>query len=89
MPFVLPIISDVTFNHETIAIDGKRYENCKFIDCEIVYSGGLSEISACEFSPNTVWNFQGAAATILQVLQGFGWHFVFGSGEVPPPLYPV
>jgi hypothetical protein len=86
MQFPLPVVSKRTFMRETVTLDGTRFENCRFIECHIVYSGGPAETSVCEFSPNTVWDFQGAAATTMVVLQQCGWHFEYGKGDLPIPL---
>jgi hypothetical protein len=86
MEYKLPVVSSQTYTHQDIPVDGKRFENCRFIRCQIIYSGGPAEASACEFSPDTVWKFQGAAAMTLETLQRFGWRFSYGKGETPEPL---
>ena len=84
-PFKLPVIAGKTFTKHTIQIDGTRFENCKFIECTIRYSGGPAEASACEFSPNTVWDIRDAAGLTIMVLQQFGWRLEYeNQGPLPP-----
>jgi hypothetical protein len=85
--FRLPVIAGQTFTRTDVRLDGKRFEKCKFINCQIFYSGGLAEASACEFSPDTVWRFEGAAGITMAVLQQLGWRFQYGKeGAAPIPL---
>lgn len=84
--FTLPVVSGKTFTRETVIIDGKRFENCRFIECTIIYSGGPSESSSCEFVGPTKWGFQNPAGLVLKVLGAFGWRFEFGE---PGPLAPA
>jgi len=86
MQFKLPVVSNQTYAHKTLILDGTRFENCRFIECLITYSGGPAEASACEFSPNTAWRFEGPAAITMQVLQQCGWRFLYGNGEKAEPL---
>jgi hypothetical protein len=81
--FKLPVTARRTFTREAVMLDGKRFEDCKFIECQIVYEGGPAEVSSCWFSPNTVWQFQGAAGMTMQLLQQCGWRIEFGK---PGPL---
>jgi len=87
--FTLPITAGKTFKNETVQIDGRRFENCKFIDCTIVYSGGPAEASFCEFAPNTVWAFQEPLGTSLKVLQQLGWRFEYGAKGPNAPAIPI
>lgn len=87
--FKLPVIPSRTYTNQPVRLDGNRYENCKFIDCQIVYSGGPAEVHSCEFSQNTLWDLRNAAAITLQVLQQCGWQIRYGDGEQPTPLKPL
>jgi hypothetical protein len=78
-PTTLPLVSGQTFRNQTVMLDGKRFEGCRFIDCVIDYAGGLTQTSSCEFSPNTVWKFRGPAALVTTVLQGCGFRLEFGN----------
>lgn len=60
-----------TFKDVRIYLDGNVYRNCKFTDCELVYSAVLS----CEFGGNAIMGstrfvFEGAAGHTLQFLEG-------------------
>lgn len=83
----LPVISGKTFRRENVVIDGKRFENCKFFECTIIYSGGPAETHLCEFGPNLLWGFQEPVGTSLKVLQAFGWRFEYGpTGPLAPAI---
>ena len=69
----LPVISNQTFQRQKVTLDGKRFENCKFIDCELVYCGGPVETSICYFGPGVKFTVQEQAATMVKVMQGLGW----------------
>jgi hypothetical protein len=65
----LPVIRTRTFIGQKVALDGTRFENCIFKDCDILYSGGPTETSSCYFE-NVRWIFEGAAGTVVHVMQG-------------------
>jgi hypothetical protein len=88
-PFHLPVVSNKTFRGEQVVIDGKRFENCKFFECTLIYSGGPAETSSCEFGPNLLWGFQEPVGTSLTVLQQFGWRFEFGAKGPQAPAIQV
>jgi hypothetical protein len=81
MQIRLPAITNQTFTRQNIVMDGRRFENCKFIECTVIYSGGPAQTSSCEFSLNTVWDFQGAAALTVMALRDFGWRIKFGESD--------
>jgi len=70
--FRLPVVQARTFTGEKVKLDGTRFENCIFKNCDILYSGGPAETSSCYFE-NVRWIFEGAAGTIVTVMQGLGW----------------
>jgi len=82
-PFRLRVVKDRRFVNQTVGLDGVRYENCHFIGCTLVYSGGDSEVSSCYVHAGTVWKLQGAAAMTVQVLEQYGWHIEYGDGAEP------
>ena len=82
-PFRLRVVKDRRFINQTLGLDGVRYENCHFIGCTLVYSGGDSEVSSCYVHAGTVWKLQGAAAMTVQVLEQYGWHIEYGDGAEP------
>jgi hypothetical protein len=77
--FTLPVINGKTFTRQIVVLDGTRYENCRFDHCTIVYSGGPADLSACAFSPNTIWDFRNNAALVIQTLQLAGFRLEFGA----------
>lgn len=88
-PSRLRVVKDCRFVDQTLGLDGVRYENCHFIGCTLVYSGGDSEMSSCYVHAGTVWKLQGAAAMTVQVLEQYGWHIEYGNGAEPePPPFP-
>jgi hypothetical protein len=70
--FRLPVVHAQTFRGQKVSPHGNRFENCTFKDCDILYSGGSAETSSCYFK-NVRWIFEGAAGTIVTVMQGLGW----------------
>jgi hypothetical protein len=82
----LRVVKDRRFVNETLSLDGVRYENCHFIGCTLVYSGGDSEVSSCYVHSGTVWKLQGPAAMTVQVLEQYGWHIKYGNGAEPGPV---
>ena len=76
--FTLPVVKGKTFKNQVVVLDGTRYEECNFADCTMVYSGGPADLSACVFTPNTRWDFQGSAALTIQTLQLAGFRLEFG-----------
>lgn len=62
--------ANAAFTNETVAVDGNRYEACRFTDCQLAYSGGeLPTFVQCEFEGVSIRLDNGAAQT-LQYLQG-------------------
>lgn len=94
--FTPSIVREQEFKNTTVNIDGKRFENCKFLNCTIMFSGfAPSQASSCYFSPDTKWGLAGVAGEVLQTLKGFGWHFGYGDAptadsvtEIPTPKVP-
>jgi hypothetical protein len=59
----------VTYNHQTVAVDGESFSNCEFTACRLVYSGGPPpELDNCRFT-DSEWRFEGAAAQTLAYLK--------------------
>ena len=69
------------FTRQAVVLDGTRFVNCRFIDCQLIYCGGPSDCSACEFFGSVTWNFQGPASKTVVVLQAFGWKLSFAGSE--------
>jgi hypothetical protein len=61
--------SGVTYNHETIALDGEAFSDCEFRDARLVYSGGEPPTFVrCRFD-SCEWKFDDAAARTLAHLK--------------------
>lgn len=84
--FRLPKIIGKTYQGETVTLDGFWYERCEFINCTLIYSGGHSACKDSKIHPDTVWQLQGDAARMMQILQEYGWRFEFGTGPEPEPI---
>jgi hypothetical protein len=58
------------FKDETIILDGSSFENCKFLNCKLVYSGGdIPKIVNCGLD-KPEWIFDGAAGRVITFLRG-------------------
>jgi hypothetical protein len=79
-------VKDQTFTKQVVYLTGIRYENCHFIECTLTYDGGPGEMSACYYSPNTIWTFRGPAAMMLQTIERCGFHLVRGDGSGEQPI---
>jgi hypothetical protein len=54
-----------TISNVTETIDGNQYVNCRFENCQLVFSGGeLPTINSCHFD-NCRWQFEEAAERTL------------------------
>lgn len=73
--FRLPVTRGQTFVATKVTLDNTRFEDCIFKNCDITYSGGPAETSSCYFE-NVRWIFEGAAGTIVTVMQGLGWRIL-------------
>lgn len=58
--FRLPVIRQRTFIDTKVTLDNNWFENCTFRNCDIIYTGGPTETSACYFE-NVRWVFEGVA----------------------------
>jgi len=69
----------LSFNHETVLLDGQAFSRCAFQACRLVYSGGEPptfddcRFDACE------WKLEGAAAQTLTHLR----HVWNAGGKAP------
>lgn len=62
--------SGETFRGEVIQLDGRQFENCIFVECEMRYSGGdAPALVGCNFGQCT-WSFSAEAANTLAFLAG-------------------
>ena len=61
--------NDVSYNHQTVVLDGESFSNCDFAACRLVYSGGpLPEFEGCRFD-KCDWKFEDAASQTLAYLK--------------------
>ncbi len=74
------VVKGSRFVNQTLNLDGIRYEDCEFIGCTLVYSGGEAEVSSCRIHAGTVWQLQECAARTVQVLEQYGWRIEYGAG---------
>ena len=59
----------MTFNHETVVLDGESFIDCQFQDCRLVYSGGQApSFKDCKFV-KCEWKIDGAAAETMEHLK--------------------
>ena len=56
-----------------VSLDNTSFEQCKFKNCTLFYSGGPAQIAPGNYFENCRWQFQGAAAITMQVIQQLGW----------------
>ncbi len=61
-------VRDRTIRNESIVLDETEFHNCKFIDCQLNYSGGQFMLSSCHLS-NCHYTFMGAAERTIRFLQ--------------------
>jgi hypothetical protein len=53
--------SAVSYNHQTVQLDGESFVGCEFVSCRLVYSGGeLPHFESCRFD-GCEWKFDEAA----------------------------
>lgn len=59
----------VSYNHQTVILDGESFSNCDFAACRLVYSGGEPpQFDACRFD-GCEWKLEDAAAQTLSFLK--------------------
>lgn len=63
-------IQNQTLVNKTVLVDGNRYENCRFVDCQLLYKGGdLPAFVRCEFNGVSI-QLEDDAALTLSYLTG-------------------
>jgi hypothetical protein len=68
----------VSFNHQTVELDGEAFEDCTFSACRLVYAGGeLPQFDRCRFE-DCDWRFEEAAGRTLAYLK-----LMWGVGAKP------
>jgi len=86
LPYRLPRVVGKRYENMTVFLDSIRYEGCEFVNCHLIYNGAPGEMSGCYIAPDTVWQFAGVAAIVVETLQRYGWRFEFGTGPEPEPI---
>jgi len=57
--------SGVSYNHQTVQLDGETFSQCQFAACRLIYSGGEPpKFDGCRFD-DCEWKFEEAAARTL------------------------
>lgn len=64
----LPTDSGNHYSNITVVLDGRRYENCTFHRCTLVFQGGYFELDGNRIT-ECAWKFEGAAAATIALLQ--------------------
>jgi hypothetical protein len=61
--------SGVSYNHQTVMLDGEAFSHCEFAACRLVYGGGEPpQFDNCRFDA-CEWKFEEAAARTLSYLK--------------------
>jgi hypothetical protein len=61
--------SGVSYNHQTVVLDGEAFSDCDFAECRLVYNGGPPpQFDRCRFDA-CEWKFDEAAAHTLTYLK--------------------
>jgi hypothetical protein len=61
--------TDLTYNHDTVLLDGETFSNCRFDTCRLIYTGGAPPtFEACQFS-DCEWKFEDSAARTMAFLK--------------------
>ena len=61
--------SGVSYNHQTVMLDGETFSQCQFAACRLVYAGGSPpQFDGCHFD-DCEWKFEDAAARTLSYLK--------------------
>lgn len=59
----------VSYNHQTVALDGESFSGCAFAECRLVYAGGAPPtFEDCRFD-ECDWRFEAGAADTLSHLK--------------------
>lgn len=73
-------IKNKSFGRDDVVImDDKGFEGCSFVDCTLIYNGGMTQWSNCHFDTCRIVLGEAANRT-EQVLKGFGFKIIPPSG---------
>lgn len=59
------------FMNESVILDGNAFFNCNFHSCQLVFSGGKTQLKNCRASECAL-TFNGAAANTMDFLHALG-----------------
>jgi hypothetical protein len=77
-------VTDRTFEHDTILLDGKKFVNCRFIDVTFVYEG-TAPFEMSEVSLSAKWQFRTDVPQLAPLLRLFSAAGLLPpSGSIPP-----
>ncbi len=63
-------ISEVTFTGETVELDGRSFEGCRFVGCRIVYRGEAETSLTRNAFEDCTFALEGAASMTMGFLKG-------------------
>lgn len=71
------------FSDKEIVVDGNRYESCSFINCRLIYSGGIKpDFVRCSFRQSNI-QLDGAAYNTAQYMQSlYGLGLTVGAEKI-------
>jgi hypothetical protein len=61
-------VRDRNFTKEAVVLDGKTFVNCRFEDCELIYSGGRPFLFENTSADECTLSFVGRAENTVQTL---------------------
>jgi len=65
----MSVQSAVSYNHQTVALDGEIFQGCDFTACRLIYAGGEPPVfTDCRFD-DCEWKFDKAASATLAYLK--------------------
>jgi hypothetical protein len=67
----MDLIENKNFSNEEVSLDDRHFQNCRFINCVLAFSGGEVTWDGTQFE-GCKFRFIGAAARTAQLLDIFG-----------------
>ncbi|MBK0024506.1 hypothetical protein L7D45_22285 [Brucella pseudogrignonensis] len=62
------------FTGETVVVDGRKYLDCEFRQCLLIYRGGELPIFDGSFLDDCDWRFEDAALRTINILQRINYN---------------
>lgn len=66
----MQVLKSRIFNNELVELDGRKYVNCKFVNCTFLYSGDRHILERCRFRGRKNYHFIEAAGRTVNLLAG-------------------